>query len=157
MLKFMKRFLFSIGVIVLLAMAVYLRLVYVSSPIFGCWPRSDLSIESRFWLKQEEACVTSTCFDTKSCGSRANPIFYCSKISRGSSERDLYFWLGNPDLSRSEERLYHRSKGGGINEDDVIRAIIDHGVVTQFECPSKGLRIDWTTGEPLSESQPATK
>ena len=106
-------------------------LLFISSGyLFWFHTEEACKLREGHWASNGSYCIAKDCYQTNSCGNRANPITRCSNLKVGMAISEVYFQLGQPESISGDNYQWHASKASSGK----VRATITNGTLQTFAC-----------------------
>ena len=82
------------------------------------------------WASTRFACITRSCYESHTCGTRYCPACNCRRLKPGVSIAELYVHLGEPSVVRDHELVWP----SGASDPGQVVAKIANGHLESIDC-----------------------
>jgi hypothetical protein len=82
------------------------------------------------WASTRFTCITRSCFESHTCGTRYCPACYCKNLKPGASIAKVYVHLGEPSVAHDRELVWP----SGAGDPGHVVARIANGHLESIDC-----------------------
>jgi hypothetical protein len=103
----------------------------LTATVLPIGPEQSCKATGGRWASAQEVCVTSSCFESGSCGKWVYPAERCNQLKIGDHRAEVYFQLGDPDQVLQNEARWQAEKGSP----ELVVATFSTDRLASLSCP----------------------